>query len=78
MLGAHGVRHVFGFPGETTLPLYLAWHDILAVHHVLAHDERSAAFMADAYSRLGGQPGVCESPSVGATDPLLNPKETPA
>ena len=67
MLRAYGVRHVFGFPGETTLPLYLAWHDVPAVRHVLARDERSAVFMADAYSRFSGQPGVCESPGVGAT-----------
>jgi len=67
MLTAYDVRHVFGFPGETTLPLYLEWGDFPGVRHVLARDERSASFMADAYSRLSGKPGVCESPGVGAT-----------
>jgi acetolactate synthase-1/2/3 large subunit len=67
MLKAHQVKYVFGFPGETTLPLYLAWHDCPDVTHVLARDERSASFMADAYSRFSGQPGVCEGPGVGAT-----------
>jgi acetolactate synthase-1/2/3 large subunit len=58
---------VFGFPGETTLPLYLAWHDFPGITHVLARDERSASYMANAYSRLTNRPGICEGPSVGAT-----------
>ncbi|MFP4647239.1 MAG: thiamine pyrophosphate-binding protein, partial [Candidatus Acetothermia bacterium] len=67
MLKDYDVEHIFGLPGETTLPLYMAWDDFPEIHHVLARDERSAAFMADAYARLSFKPGVCESPSVGST-----------
>ncbi|MFQ6125929.1 MAG: thiamine pyrophosphate-binding protein [Candidatus Heimdallarchaeota archaeon] len=69
ILKEHDIRHVFGLPGETTLPLYAAWQDLepFPIEHVLARDERSAVFMADAYARVSFQPGVCESPSVGST-----------
>jgi acetolactate synthase-1/2/3 large subunit len=67
MLKAYGVKHVFGFPGETTLPWYIDWLDFPEITHVLARDERSAAFMADAYARASFRPGICESPGVGAT-----------
>ncbi len=69
ILNKQDVRHIFGLPGETTLPLYVAWQDLepFPIEHVLARDERSAAFMADAYARVSFKPGVCESPSVGST-----------
>ena len=69
MLKAYGVRYVFGVPGDTGL----AFYDALCraqgeIVHVLARDERSAAFMADVYARVSFQPGVCEGPSgAGAT-----------
>ncbi len=66
---AHGVRHPFGVPGDTSL----AWHDALyaardRVTCSLARGERSAGFMADVYARLTGRPAVCEGPGgAGAT-----------
>lgn len=66
-LKEYEVKHVFGLPGETTLALYADWCDVPEIVHVLARDERSAAFMADAYARASFKPGVCEGPSVGAT-----------
>lgn len=66
MLLAHGVKHVFGVPGDTTMPLYDAFHAARGeLTHVMARDERSAGFMADAYARLAYRPGVCEAPSGG-------------
>ncbi|MBI5581826.1 MAG: thiamine pyrophosphate-binding protein [Deltaproteobacteria bacterium] len=64
MLVNYGVKHVFGVPGDTSLALYDALYEAEpAVKHILARDERSASFMADAYARLSHHPGVCECPS---------------
>jgi acetolactate synthase-1/2/3 large subunit len=70
MLSLYEVEHVFGLPGETTLPLYKEWLDYPGIGHVMARDERSAAFMADGYARFSFKPGVCEAPSVGSTHVL--------
>lgn len=72
MLEAHGVKHIFGLCGDTTLPFYDAMrgldHDI---RHVLTRDERSAGYMADGYSRVTGRVGVCEGPSGGGATYIL-------
>lgn len=72
MLQLHGVTHVFGLCGDTSLPLYDALcrldHNIT---HVLTRDERSAAYMADAYARVTGRVGVCEGPSGGGATYML-------
>ena len=66
MLKAYQVRHIFGVPGDTTMPLYDALYMARdEIQHVMARDERSAAFMADAYARLAHRPGVTEAPSGG-------------
>ncbi|MES3003853.1 MAG: thiamine pyrophosphate-binding protein [Pseudomonadota bacterium] len=72
MLQLNNVKHIFGLCGDTTLPLY----DSLArldhgIEHILTRDERSAAYMADAYARVTGKPGVCEGPSGGGATYLL-------
>lgn len=69
MLKAYGVQYVFGVPGDTSLALYDALCQARGeITHVLARDERSAAFMADAYARVSFRPGVTEAPSgAGAT-----------
>jgi acetolactate synthase I/II/III large subunit len=64
MLVNYGVEYVFGVPGDTSLALYDALYSAApSVRHILARDERSATFMADAYARLSHRPGVCECPS---------------
>lgn len=64
MLKQYGVNVIFGVPGDTSIPLYEALHDAgQAIKHIMARDERSASFMADAYARLSHKPGVCECPS---------------
>jgi acetolactate synthase-1/2/3 large subunit len=42
--------------------------DDLGVTHVLAHSEKAAAYMADGYARIRGQPGLCMAQSVGAAN----------
>ena len=72
MLQLHGVRHVFGLCGDTSLPLYDALYRLdHGITHVLTRDERSAAYMADAYARVTGRVGVCEGPSGGGATYIL-------
>jgi len=64
MLKAYGVDVIFGVPGDTSIALYEALYDAQPdIKHVMARDERSASFMADAYARLSHKPGICECPS---------------
>src|SRR5438309_5956297 len=58
-LRAHGVRHIFGYPGGQITPIYDALYREPVIRHVLARDEQAAAFMADGYARASGKPGVC-------------------
>lgn len=72
LLQRHGVQHIFGLCGDTSLPFY----DALArldhgMEHILTRDERSAAYMADAYARVTGRVGVCEGPSGGGATYIL-------
>ena len=71
-LQAHGVRHIFGLCGDTTLPFYDAMRNLdHGITHVLTRDERSAAYMADGYARVTGRVGVCEGPSGGGATYIL-------
>ncbi|QUS58714.1 thiamine pyrophosphate-binding protein [Pseudovibrio brasiliensis] len=72
MLEAQGVQHIFGLCGDTTLPFYDAMYKLdHKMTHVLTRDERCATYMADAYSRVTGRPGVCEGPSGGGATYIL-------
>ncbi|MGF1612132.1 MAG: thiamine pyrophosphate-binding protein [Kiloniellales bacterium] len=72
LLELHGVRHVFGLCGDTTLPFYDALYRLdHGIEHILTRDERSAAYMADGYARVTGRVGVCEGPSGGGATYIL-------
>jgi len=63
-LYAHGVRHVFGIPGDYVLGFY----DLLSkskLRIVNTCDEQGAGFAADAYARVRGLGAVCVTYCVG-------------
>ncbi len=55
---AEGVDTVFGIPGEENLDLMFALKNS-GIRVIVTRHEQGAAFMADAYGRLTGKPGVC-------------------
>src|SRR5215218_4806022 len=56
VLRTEGVRHVFGNPGSTELPLIDALADADDLHYVLALQEATAVGMADGYAQATGRP----------------------
>ena len=66
----HGVETVFGVPGESFLPALDAFCDHRNdIRFVNCRHEGGAAFMADAYGKLTGRPGICfVSRGPGATN----------
>jgi acetolactate synthase I/II/III large subunit len=67
-----GVKHVFGFPGESTLPLAVALTKPQMPSHVIAGCEKCAGYMADGYARFSDRLAACYSPG-GIGSPLLLP-----
>ncbi|WP_284486269.1 thiamine pyrophosphate-binding protein [Sedimentitalea xiamensis] len=67
MLELHGVKHVFGLPGETTIGWYKEWQEASDIEYVLTRDERTASFAAESYAKVTGRPCVLEAPSPGVT-----------
>jgi acetolactate synthase-1/2/3 large subunit len=57
-LQIHGVDTAFGVPGESYLDVLDALHDS-GIRFIINRQEGGAAFMADAYGKLTGKPGVC-------------------
>jgi acetolactate synthase-1/2/3 large subunit len=53
-----GVNHVFCVPGESYLGVLDALHDARTVKLIVNRHESGSTFMADAYAKLTGQPGV--------------------
>lgn len=67
MLELHGVQHVFGLPGETTIGWYKEWAAHSTIEYVLTRDERTASYAAESYAKITGRPCVLEAPSPGVT-----------
>jgi acetolactate synthase-1/2/3 large subunit len=56
---AQGTTHLFGVPGESYLPVLDALYDVRdRLAFVVCRQEGGAAYMADAYGKLTGCPGV--------------------
>jgi acetolactate synthase-1/2/3 large subunit len=65
-LRASGQTHIFFV--DAVLRRTLLELERLGVEPVLAHTEKAAAYMADAYARISGRPGVVAAQSVGAAN----------
>ncbi|MSQ49986.1 MAG: thiamine pyrophosphate-binding protein [Betaproteobacteria bacterium] len=58
-LAGHGARVAFGVPGESFLPVLDGLHDLKdRLKFVICRQEGGAAYMADAWAKLTGEPGV--------------------
>ena len=70
-LSAHGVRHVFGIPGDYVLGFYdqLLQSDLQTI---VTCDEQGAGFAADGYARVHGLGVVCITYCVGGLK-VMNP-----
>lgn len=62
-LKAHGVTHIFGYPGGAILPFYDALPFHKEIKHVLVRHEQGAAFAAQGWARSTKQLGVCVATS---------------
>src|SRR5947208_9427840 len=70
-LYAAGVRVVFGMPGSHTVAIYDAIERHGGIRTILVRNEQAAAFAADGFARVTGQPGVvCTTAGPGATNAL--------
>ncbi|MGZ3183584.1 MAG: thiamine pyrophosphate-binding protein [Telluria sp.] len=57
-LKIHGVDTAFGVPGESYLDVLDALHDS-GIRFIINRQEGGAAFMAEAYGKMTGKPGIC-------------------
>jgi acetolactate synthase-1/2/3 large subunit len=57
-LEREGITHVFGVPGEENADVMMSLRDS-SIRFVLTRHEQGAAFMAEVYGRLTGNPAVC-------------------
>ena len=57
-LAIHGVRAVFCVPGESYLAALDAFHDATAIRLISCRHEVGAGFMAEAWGKLTGAPGI--------------------
>jgi acetolactate synthase I/II/III large subunit len=57
-LQTHGTDTIFGVPGESYLAVLDALHDS-PIRFIINRQEGGAAFMADAYGKMTGKPGIC-------------------
>jgi benzoylformate decarboxylase len=78
VLQNEGVRHIFGNPGTTELPLLDALADSAGIDYVLGLHEASVVAMADGYAQASGRPGFVNLHTAGglgnAMGAILNAK----
>ncbi|MEM8563000.1 MAG: acetolactate synthase large subunit [Pseudomonadota bacterium] len=68
-LEKEGIEYIFGVPGEENADFMLALEQSEQIRFVLTRHEQGAAFMAEIYGRLTGNPAACLSTlGPGATN----------
>ncbi|KAI1414848.1 acetolactate synthase [Hypoxylon sp. FL1857] len=58
MMLRRGVKHIFGYPGGTILPVFDAIYNSKHFDFILPKHEQGAGHMAEGYARASGKPGV--------------------
>ena len=58
-LEAEGVEYIFGVPGEENADFMMSLEESSQIEFVLTRHEQGAAFMAEIYGRLTGNPAGC-------------------
>jgi acetolactate synthase-1/2/3 large subunit len=58
-LEEEGIKYIFGVPGEENADFMISLEDSKKIRFILTRHEQGAAFMADVYGRLTGQPAGC-------------------
>ncbi|KAJ9232390.1 hypothetical protein DTO207G8_7188 [Paecilomyces variotii] len=58
MMRRHNVKHIFGYPGGTILPVFDAIYNSKYFEFILPKHEQGAGHMAEGYARASGKPGV--------------------
>ena len=68
-LQAEGVKHIFGYPGGSVIPLGDKMYGVKDIKFHLVRHEQGAVHAADGYARATGDVGVCVATSgPGATN----------
>ncbi|MDQ6996395.1 MAG: thiamine pyrophosphate-binding protein, partial [Mariprofundus sp.] len=58
-LEAEGIEYIFGVPGEENADFMMALEQSESIRFILTRHEQGAAFMAEVYGRLTGNPAAC-------------------
>lgn len=58
-LEAEGIEYIFGVPGEENAHFMMSLESSKTIRFVLTRHEQGAAFMAEIYGRLTGNPAAC-------------------
>ena len=67
-LELEGIEYIFGVPGEENADFMISLEESEKIRFILTRHEQGAAFMAEIYGRLTGNPAGClGTPGPGAT-----------
>jgi len=66
LLELHGIRHIFGTPGDQVKIISDALHSCQKIGYYTTQTSQGASFMADGYARATGNVGVCITPGGGS------------